>query len=310
MVFGVVDVGSNTLRLLVAEVSPGGLRPLRYERVITRLARGAGESGRISPEAAEKSMEALKKFAGIIRGHGVEKTWCVGTSALREAGNSSEFLEKARLETGLEIEVVSGEREAGLTARGVLSSIERPPAFLIIDIGGGSTEYIFSAGSGGLEHLTVPVGVVKMAEAHMRSDPPSEGELMAIRAEADRVSDMLREKAPQGERGGARLIGTAGTANTLAAIDLGLGRFDRLRVHGHVMTLERLNELASRLSALPLSERARVRGLEPERADLIIPGIILTISHMEALGFGEILISSAGLLEGMALELYERGTGR
>lgn len=310
MIFAAVDVGSNTLRLLVADVSPSGVHPLRYERVITRLAGGIKETGLLGEAASEKSLAALKDFAGIIEQFGVERTWCVGTSALREARNAPEFMEKARGKTGLEVEIVSGEKEARLTAMGVLSSVERPSRFVIVDIGGGSTEFIFSTEASGLDHFTVPVGVVKMAEAHMCSDPPSAEELISMRAEAERIAETLRERVLWDRKGGAALIGTAGTANTLAAIDLGLERFDPRKVHNHRLSLGRLREMFSLLSALPTAKRAGIKGLEPGREDLIIPGIILTISFMEVLRFREILVSSAGLLEGIVLELYERTRGK
>jgi exopolyphosphatase/guanosine-5'-triphosphate,3'-diphosphate pyrophosphatase len=307
MIFAVVDVGSNTLRLLVSDVSGRGARPLRYERVITRLGAGLGESGLLGEKASENSLAALSRFAEIIRQSGTERTWCVGTSALREARNARDFVERARREAGLEVEIVDGEREARLTARGVLSAIDGPREYLIMDIGGGSTEFIYSTDEpSGARHLTVPVGVVKMVEAHMHADPPTDEELAALREAARGVSDVLKDEFGGRAKDGARLVGTAGTATTLAAIDLGLERFDAGRVHNHIIPLARLEEMASSLCSMPASERAGVKGLEPQRADLIIPGIILTISVMTAFSFPEILISSAGLLEGMAEELYER----
>jgi exopolyphosphatase/guanosine-5'-triphosphate,3'-diphosphate pyrophosphatase len=311
MIFAAVDIGANTLRLLVSDVSGQGARPLRYEREITRLGAGVRESGLLGKTPLEKSLSALSGFAEIIRRAGAVRTWCVGTSALREARNARDFIERARLETGLDVEIVDGEREAGLTARGVISAIERPGEFLIMDIGGGSTEFVYSTGgTSGIGHLTVPVGVVKLAEAHMHSDPPSEKELEALREEARGVSDILKGKMGGGSKEGARFVGTAGTATTLAAIDLGLERFDAARVHNRLIPLERLDEMASSLCSMPASKRAGVKGLEPQRADLIIPGIILTISVMRAFSFPEILISSAGLLEGMVEELYERTVRR
>jgi exopolyphosphatase/guanosine-5'-triphosphate,3'-diphosphate pyrophosphatase len=307
MVFAAVDVGSNTLRLLVAEVRDGNLKPLRYERVITRLARGMNDTGLLEDAAAKRSIEVLKEFAEIIQVSGASRARCVGTSALREARNSAIFLSMAREASGMEIDLVSGEEEAALMARGVLSSIRKPDSYVIVDIGGGSTELIYSAGQNTVGYITEPVGVVKMAEAHMHSDPPSEEELAAIRAEADLLSRKVLEKVSMhmGETGD--LIGTAGTASTLAAIDLGLERFDHRKVHNHKIGIEKLNRMFAMLKSLPLAERAGIKGLEPQRADLIIPGIILTISLMENLGFTSMLISNAGLLEGTVLEIAEEG---
>ncbi len=306
MLFAAVDAGSNTLRLLVAEVTGGRVRPLRYEREITRLAGGMKDTGLLTAEAMEKSAEALKEFAGIIRDSGAERTRCVGTSALREAANAGEFLVRAEQASGMEVEIISGEREGELTAMGVLSAVENPSSFVIVDIGGGSTELIYSREGEAPGHMSVPAGVVKMVDACMRSDPPSQDELRAIRAEADHVSAGLKAEVERSLAENTALIATAGTASTLAAIDLGLEEFDPRKVHNHRMGLERLRDMSSMLGSLTAQERAALRGLEPERADLIIPGIILTISLMEAMGFSEVLISNSGLLEGIVLELAGR----
>jgi exopolyphosphatase/guanosine-5'-triphosphate,3'-diphosphate pyrophosphatase len=307
MVFAAVDVGSNTLRLLVAEVKDGSLKPLRYERVITRLAKGIRDTGLLDEAAAKKSIEVLKKFDGIIQDSGTSRTRCVGTSALREARNSATFLGMAREGSGMEIDLVSGEEEATLTARGVFSSIRKPESYVIVDIGGGSTELIYSTGKDTVGHMTEPVGVVKMTEAYMRSDPPSEEELAAIRADADLLSRKVIERVPGHTVENGKLIGTAGTASTLAAMDLGLERFDPRKVHKHKIGIEKLDRMFSTLKSLPVAERGGIRGLEPQRADLIIPGIIITISLMECLGFTSILISNDGLLEGIVLEIAREG---
>jgi exopolyphosphatase/guanosine-5'-triphosphate,3'-diphosphate pyrophosphatase len=307
MVFAAVDVGSNTLRLLVAEVKDGSLKPLRYERVITRLAKGIKDTGILNEAAAQKSVEVLRDFAKIMHGSGASMTRCVGTSALREARNASIFLKMAREASGIDIEVISGEEEAKLTAKGVLSSIRRPDSYVIVDIGGGSTELIYSTGQGTVGHITEPTGVVKMTEAHMHADPPSEAELVAIRSEADLLSKRAVEEISGYLNGKGELIGTAGTASTLAAIDLELERFDPGKVHNHKISIERLARMFTILKSLTLAERASIKGLESRRADLIIPGIILTISLMENLGFTSMLISNAGLLEGIVLEIAGEG---
>lgn len=302
MLFAAVDVGSNTIRLLVAEIEDGSIKPLRYERVITRLASGIRDTGLLDANAAKKSIGVLKEFAEIIRDSGALRTRCVGTSALREARNSATFLSMAREASGLGIDLVSGEEEAMLTSKGVFSSIRKPESFVIIDIGGGSTELIYSTGRDMVGHMTEPVGVVKMVEAHMRSDPPTEEELAAIRANADLLSREVVERVPGHTVKSGVLIGTAGTASTLAAIDLGLERFDPGKVHNHTIGIENLYRIYKALKSLPLSDRAGIRGLEPQRADLIIPGIILTISLMEHLGFKSMIVSNSGLLEGIVLE--------
>jgi exopolyphosphatase/guanosine-5'-triphosphate,3'-diphosphate pyrophosphatase len=307
MVYAAMDIGSNTLRLLVADVVNGALRPLKYERVITRLGKGVKESGLMDKETCRLSIAALKGFAGIVSGFNVQNLRCVGTSALREARNSSDFISDAKETAGLEIEVISGEKEAALTELGVLSGFNKTGPVVIVDMGGGSTELIYTDAGGKTGHITEPIGVVKLLEDHIKSDPPSEPELQAVRREADRVFSDLKGMLQNATGSKASLIGTAGTASTLAAIDLGLERYDPDRIHGNKIGLQTLLGLLAMLKDLPLGERAKVRGLEPGRADLIIPGIILTISLMETLGFDHITISERGLLEGIVLDMAGEG---
>ncbi len=301
MVYAAVDVGSNTLRLLVAEVSGGRLRPIRYERVVTRLAAGIGSTNLLEQEPMQRSIRALMDFDTIIRQLGAGRSRAVGTSALREAENSGKFIRLAKEAAGMEIEVLSGQEEARLTALGVLSSVQVPASALIVDIGGGSTEFIVTRGADPVDWLTLPVGVVKLVEALMHSDPPAEGELSAIDERASEVVEALRARAGGLVGTDTALICTAGTASTLASIDLALERYDPQKIHNHRVTLRRLREMFDTLKSVPMSERAEMNGLEPQRADLIIPGIILTIRLMEDMGFKELKISSQGLLEGVVL---------
>jgi exopolyphosphatase/guanosine-5'-triphosphate,3'-diphosphate pyrophosphatase len=300
-----VDVGSNSIRLLVGEVARGRVIRGTHDRAVTRLAGGLSGTGLLREAGMAETLRALGRFAELIKAGGARRARAVGTSALREAANAGEFLRQVLLETGLAVEVISGQREGELSARGVLSSIGDMPSSLVMDMGGGSTELMACAGRKVLKRMTAPVGVVKLFERHLVSDPPSGGELRSLDGDIERVVSGLKEKAWAFVKAGTVLIGTAGTATTLASMDLGLGRYEPERVHMHEIPLGRLHELAGMLGSLPLKERMRLRGLEPSRADLIIPGIRLTIKLMEGLGFRSILISDHGLLEGVLLELAE-----
>jgi len=304
MVYSAIDVGSNTLRLLVAQAGGGDLQPLRYDRVITRLGSGVKKTGRLDDSASASSIAALSDFSREISSSGSEKTRAVGTSALRDAENAGDFISRVRAATGIGIEVITGEEEARLTALGVLSSIGQPESFMIADIGGGSTEIIYSQ-DGGLSpgHISEPIGAVNLLEAHLKSDPPSDDEILALKEHCQTAMKSIRSRMAGVSRVGAELFGTAGTASTLAAIDLGLEGYDAAKIHGHTISLDRLREMLEMLRKLPLEERARVRGLEPQRADLIIPGVTLTISLMETFGFLTITISDKGLLEGIVLDM-------
>jgi exopolyphosphatase/guanosine-5'-triphosphate,3'-diphosphate pyrophosphatase len=227
----------------------------------------------------------------------------VGTSALREAENAGDFIRMAQEATGIGIDIITGQEEARLTALGVFSSLQRPKSFLIVDIGGGSTEFIYSKADGEPGHISETVGAVNLLEAHISSDPPTEAELTAVKVACDRASVSVASRLSDYSRDGSVLIGTAGTASTLAAIDLGLGDYDAEKIHNHEITIDKLYEILAMLKTMPLAERAIVKGLEPKRADLIIPGIILTISLMETFGFTAIKISDKGLLEGIVLDM-------
>lgn len=298
-----IDVGSNSVRLLVGEVQKGRVMRERHERAVTRLAGGLSGTGLLRKEAIEETVRVLVRFSEAMKAHGVGRAMAVGTSALREADNAGEFLQQVLNETGMNVEVISGRREAELSAKGVLSSIGDVPSSLIVDIGGGSTEGMACEGRKVMKRITVPVGVVKLMERHLRTDPPSREELGSLQEDIEKVSAVLREEAGDFIKGDTVLVGTAGTATTLASMDLGLERYDAEKVHMHEIPLERLKGLSGMLESLPLGERKKARGLEPSRADLIIPGLRLTINLMEELGFRRILVSDHGLLEGVLLEL-------
>jgi|Deesub1362A_J573_1020465.scaffolds.fasta_scaffold00027_12 exopolyphosphatase/guanosine-5'-triphosphate,3'-diphosphate pyrophosphatase len=301
-----VDVGSNTLRLLIGRASKEGFVPVRYERVITRLASGITETGVLGKAEMEKTLQVLKDFSEIIGRCGVRHVKAVGTSALREAKNSGEFLNRVLSETGINIEVISGQKEAELTAKGVLSSLpldKKQQMSLIVDIGGGSTEWILCREEEVLRRGTIPVGVVKLVDKYIKSDPPSKEEIQGLGVEAEGVAETVKKNVIAYTDSDMILIGTAGTATTLAAIDLELEDYSREKVHGHEISLDRLKELFFMLVSLSLKDRSNVKGLEPERADLIIPGILLTIKLIEALNGRNILISDHGLLEGALLTL-------
>jgi exopolyphosphatase/guanosine-5'-triphosphate,3'-diphosphate pyrophosphatase len=198
--------------------------------------------------------------------------------------------------------VVSGHREAELTAKGVLSSTEMPSS-LIIDMGGGSTEWILCRGRDVLRFGSIDAGAIRLLERHIKTDPPSKREIDALREETGRVSGLIEDGLSGLIEADAELVASAGTAATLASIDMGLESFDPARVHMHPISLDRLIKLSEVLSSLTLRERAAIRGLEASRADLIIPGIVFTIKLMETLGFSRLVVSAYGLLEGALLDL-------
>lgn len=308
MLLSSIDVGSNTIRLLIGRVENRRITRLRTGMVITRLAAGIGETGLLNPDNIEKSVSVLKAFSDIISAYGILHIRAVGTSALREAGNSEEFRQRVLSETGINIEVISGEEEAELTARGVLFDLEKRDESFIIDIGGGSAEWIFCRNSSPAEMGTIPTGVVKLFDKHIKSDPPSKDDILSLKKESDTVLSGLKTQMGHLINSRTVFIGTAGTITTLASIDIGLEVYDHEKIHRHNISLDKLYDISGRLISIPLSERKKMIGLEPERADLIIPGILFTINIMELFGFDNILVSDNGLLEGALIKLSERSS--
>ncbi len=302
MVIAGIDVGSNTLRLLIAEVDGNrtSWREIHSEQVITRLGSGFGS---LRAEAIDRSILHLRRFAKIIEAHRPERTVAVATSAVREADNGADFLGRVKRETGLSIELISGEEEARRTATGVLAALPAAgPDLLIVDIGGGSTELIHTRLGKIGRIASLPLGVVRLAERHLKNDPPLSRELEGIVAEAKGV---LASEMPKGDF--SALVGTAGTVTTLAAIDQKMERYDPKKIHGYRLTGAAVGSLAQRLASLTLAQRKRVPGLEPGREDLIVAGSLLLLEIMRASGCADfIIVSEYGLREGIVLEEGKR----
>ncbi|MBI5204717.1 MAG: Ppx/GppA family phosphatase [Nitrospirae bacterium] len=303
-----IDVGSNTLRLLIGRVENNKITRLKCGMAITRLAAGINSTWLLNAENMGKSVSVLKEFACLISEYKVTRIKAVGTSALREAKNSEEFIKRVLSETGIKIDIISGHEEAGLTAMGVLSDAPKAGSSFIIDIGGGSTEWVLCKNSTPVEMGTVPTGVVKLFEHHIKSGLPSKDEIVSLKKEMDIVLAKLKARAGQFIKTDTVFIGTAGTITTIAAIDLGLEKYSHEKIHMHRMPFQKLRDISDRLVLMPPTERKQLRGLEPERADLIIPGILFTIKIMEIFGFKDMLVSDSGLLEGALIRLSANGS--
>jgi len=305
-----IDVGTNTVRLLVAEAdSSVTYRVLSHDQVITRLGERLQETGLLSPGAVERTLTVLQRYAQTARDLGAQEIVAVATSAAREASNRTEFLDRVRREAGLELRVISGEEEAALTTIGVLHALGPDHTnMLIVDIGGGSTEFTALERGKITSHTSLPIGVVKLTEAYLKSDPPSV-------EERDAAAISIRERLAQLPSSlhhppGATLVGTAGTPTTLAAIDLGLEKYDGARVTGHRLSRVRIDELLDYLCSLPLAARRQIVGLEPSRADVIVSGAVLAREIMVLLAFDELTVSDGGLREGLLLHHLAQRTTR
>jgi exopolyphosphatase/guanosine-5'-triphosphate,3'-diphosphate pyrophosphatase len=314
MRIAVIDLGTNTVRLLVGESDGvGGYRPLYAAQAITRLGQGMLADGQLQPEPVRRTLAVLAQYRQEAERLRACSVAVVGTSAVRRARNREAFLARALRETGLAIRVISGEEEARLTLLGVRDAIRlggRP--FVMMDIGGGSTEFVLACGQATLASVSTGLGSVVLTEAYLHSDPPSPQQLATVRAAA--LTELSRQRTgslsaidPLREPDPPCLVGTAGTVTTLAAIDLALESYDPNRVNGHRLPRQRLAALGEMLAALPLARRRLIRGLEPERADVIVAGAVVSLAAMDALGFPEMTVSDGGLREGILLDLLGRG---
>jgi len=309
MVVAGIDIGSNTLRLLIAELrSVGGrvrLRPIFEDRRITRLGERIVDSGRLSPSAMSRTLRALAEFRAAISDHPVDRIVGVATSAVREADNRPLFLDRVKKETGLEIEVISGEEEARRTLLGVRYGLEPDDSnLLVLDIGGGSTEWIVVTAGRVQEMRTFDIGVVKLTDRYLAGDPPSAEDLdRLVRA----VEEKFRPMSPvlRG-RSGDRLIGVAGTVTTLAALELGLATYDPARVQNMRLGFGRVESWYRKLAGMTLEERRRLVGLERGREDLIVAGAALLWVAMRLAGANEVVVSDYGLREGVLIDWFER----
>lgn len=305
-IYAAIDVGTNTLRLLVAEaVDADQFTILHEEQTITRLGEGLMPSRRLQDAPSRRSLTVLRRFAETACRFKAMHVAAVATSAVREASNREEFVVAVLLESGLSLRVIDGSEEARLTLLGVRHGLRLGSSrVLVLDIGGGSTEFILAKGKAIEAIVSTGLGVVKLTEAHLNSDPPTPGELEAIeKVVADRVS-RLRAELPDLER--TALIGTAGTPTTLAAIDLGLTVYTPARVDGHRLSMARTSQLLHALATRPLAERSQIPLLEPGRADLIVAGTTLIVTVMAALGYDEFIVSDSGLREGILLDLLRQ----
>lgn len=293
-----VDLGTNTTRLLVADVAEGRIDELHRESRVTRLGESVDTRHRLLPAPVARVRNALTDYRRTIESLGAERTLAIATSAVREAENGEAVLGEIEWSYGFATRLLAGDDEALLTRRGVASGRELPPGTLVIDIGGGSTELVLDG-----YHASLELGAVRHTERFLAGDPPTAEELARCAAA---VRSVLAERIPDEIRAATTAaVGVAGTVTTLAALDLGLERYDRDRVDRHRLTTAAARAQLERLAALPLAERREVPALEPGRAPVIVAGgVILT----EILGFfalDAVDVSEHDILDGAALAAAE-----
>jgi exopolyphosphatase / guanosine-5'-triphosphate,3'-diphosphate pyrophosphatase len=304
----VVDIGTNSTRLLIADVDPraGAVTELVRRSQVTRLGHGVDASGSLGQEATQRVFDTLAGFRAEIDAEGAEKNLAVLTSAVRDAANGPEFAERVRADFHLDAKVLSGEQEAQLSFLGAISGrADSAQPTVVIDIGGGSTEFVVGVGRAAGFHLSLPAGVVRMSERHIHSDPPAPEELQALALD---VRTVLLDGLPAQERAPVeRGIAVAGTATSAAAIDQELDPYDSARVHGYQLELSTVELLLARLADMTEEQRRTVVGLHPDRAPTIVAGMILLEEAMRAFELERVEVSEHDILYGGALRLAGAG---
>lgn len=299
-----IDIGSNTLRLLIAKLdSPYSLIELDSDRRITRLGQGLYRDGMLSPSAMARTVSALNEFKKRISGYEVDDLVVVGTSAAREAKNREEFLDRVKEETGFEVELISGMEEARRTFLGVLLGVGPIQSRMVVmDIGGGSTEFIIGEHGKPSQIMTTDLGVVTLTERYLATDPIPAQDFDTLRAAIENrlkpVCDSLVPEKP------FSLVGTAGTITTLAAMDQRLAHYNPHRINRYPLKKSSIARMLKEFLSKTAQERSLLPSLEKGREDIIVAGTAILITTMDRLECDQLLVSDYGLREGILLDRY------
>ncbi|MFD9210827.1 exopolyphosphatase [Streptomyces sioyaensis] len=308
-----IDCGTNSIRLLVADLDPatGELKDLDRRMQIVRLGQGVDRTGRLAPEALERTFAACREYAAVIKGLGAEQVRFVATSASRDAENREDFVSGVVGILGVEPEVITGDQEAEFSYTGATKELsgrtDLAQPFLVVDIGGGSTEFVLGDGAVRAAR-SVDVGCVRMTERHLVhegaiSDPPTDGQIAAIKADVAAALDRAEETVPLREA--ATLVGLAGSVTTVAAIALGLKQYDSEAIHHSRLSLAQVREITGRLLSSTHAERAAIPVMHPGRVDVIAAGALVLLSIMERTGAEEVVVSEHDILDGIAWSIAD-----
>ena len=296
-------MGTNSTRLLVADVVDGRVRELDRRSTVTRLGRGVDTSGQLSLEAIEDVCAAVAGYISIYEELRAEQVIAIATSAVRDASNSQMFLAELRERFALDARILGGAEEARLTYLGACAEREPRDKTLVIDIGGGSTELVVGDGERVGFYASLQAGTVRHTERHLSHDPPEPAELEELAKDVTALIDEALEDSALAQASGG--IGVAGTPTSLAAIEQELEPYDPDLVHGYRLKLESIQRMCSELAAMPLADRLQVTGLHKGRAPTIVAGVVILICVMRAFGLNEIEVSEHDILWGAALEAAE-----
>jgi exopolyphosphatase/guanosine-5'-triphosphate,3'-diphosphate pyrophosphatase len=300
-----IDCGTNSTRVLISAGEGRRRTTLDRQNTITRLGQGVDATGRLDPVAIERSLAALRRYRAAMDEHGVAAVRITATSAARDAVNADEFFDPAEEIVGVRPELIGGEEEGQLSFAGATAELEpaRGP-FLVVDIGGGSTELIL--GTTGVDAVrSLELGCVRLTERHLQGDPPAPEELSnAIGEATDLLVDVFHEFPAM--RTAGTLVGVAGTVSTVAAVELGLLEYDRDAIHHFRLTHAAAEDVFRTLATEPLADRLHNPGLEPARGEVIVGGCCVLVALFRSLGVDELLVSESDILDGLVFSLAER----
>jgi len=298
-----IDCGTNSIRLLVGEPDgPGGFTTVERLMRITRLGAGVDATGRLAPEALGRTTAVLREYRAVMDGLGVERVRITATSAARDAANRDEFFDAAEAIVGARPELLSGDQEGRLTFAGATAELDRRDGpFLVVDIGGGSTEFVTgTTDADGV--VSVDIGCVRLTEKQLHHDPPRPEELSITLSMVEAYLEDVRRELP-GVADARTFIGTAGTVTTVAAVEIGLAEYDRDRIHHFRLTHAAAEDVFRTLATEKRADRIANPGLEEARADVIVGGCCILVSVFRTFGFDECLVSEADILDGLVLSL-------
>ena len=299
MKIGTIDIGTNSMRLLVAEYNDNKIENRKKYINTTRIGEGVDKDGYITSEALDRNLKSLKEFCDICEEEGCREIYCMGTSALRDSKNGQEFVDKAKLLTGIDVKIICGEEESNLGFKGVLEGAggNKQENILVIDIGGGSTEFIVGNEDGITFCKSENVGALRMTEKFITSDPISDEDFdnmtLFIEEAISSTLNILRDKPI------SKLVGIGGTITSLSAMNQQLEVYSMEKVHNSVVTKKDIEKILQNLKNMTLNDKKTIKGLQPKRADIITAGVKILNIVMEKLEFEKIMISEYDNLEGL-----------
>ena len=301
----VIDIGTNSIKLYVAELGPdGSLATVIDKNNIARLGEGMDEERTLQQEAIRRNAEAVAEFADLAKSNGAGEIVAVGTMALRTAKNAKDFIDAVRDLSGIEVRVIPGEEEAEFAYLAVLSGISARVARLAVcDVGGGSTEFIFGGQAGIDRRFSINLGAVKVSADYLSSDPPSSKE---VEDAISYVLDVLKENGVNDNMPVDKLVGIGGTITSMGAVKFKMEKYDPDVIQGSILTRDDVDSLIALFRSVPLDERRSIIGLQPKRAEVIIGGACIVRGIMESLGTDELTMSDRGLRHGLMFRLFQR----